>query len=358
MVTLFFHTYQAYLAYLVLIVVCTPDSENILAFLMLIPLFCRCMKYQNFKDFEQSIGTCRILFVIIPSDQERADVLQKVIKKISGTVEAFSPEMDCRAFFDALQSPSLFGGETIVFLDECERLLKKEAEAIGEFLEKNSIVGYLLLGSRGKTLLKGIEKIGSVLDMNGEKPWEKEKRIKETLIAMAKSEGKRLSSDAASLLIEKLGSDLSTLTQEMGKLICSVGDRKQIEQTDIFHLSATNTNETPWQIAEGMIWEGENGIFDQAILVPLIFSLRTQLEVGLKIASLLENGIPFSEWSQFFPKIWPKTLEKRKEQVIRKGSAYFKKGLEILYKVETLTRSSSIDPKVLYDFFRANLYAR
>ncbi|HSX13822.1 MAG TPA: hypothetical protein VLE96_05320, partial [Chlamydiales bacterium] len=298
------------------------------------------MKCQNLKDFEQTIGEARVFLVIIPSDQERFDVLQKVIQKIPCFAQTFSADVDCGALFDALMSPPLFGGQTLALLDECESLKKKEVDMIAEFLEKNSIAGFLLLGSRGKTpLSKVVEKKGVVFDMSEEKPWEKEKRIVDTLCALAKQEGKILSSDASRLIIEKVGMDLPTLSQEVKKLICFVGDRKSIERTDIFCLSATSDLETPWQIAEAIIWEGEDARVDPSQFVPILFSLRSQLQVGLKIASLLEAGTSFSEWTPYFPKMWPKILEKRREQVVRKGYAYFKKGLDVLYKIETLSRS-------------------
>lgn len=317
------------------------------------------MRCQNLKEFEQSIGSCRIFLIILPSDQERVDLFQKVIQKMACTVEKFTSDLDCRELFDALLSPSLFGDETLCLLDECELLKKKEVDSISEFLENNSRFGMMLLGSRGKTpLSKIVEKKGLLLDMSEEKPWEKEKRIAQLLSEIAKQEGKWLSSDAGALLIEKLGNDLTTLSQEIHKLICFVGDRKNIERTDIFRLSSTNSNDTPWQIAEQIIWEGVETHFDQATFVPLIFSLRSQLQIGMKMASLMDAGIPFSDWSVYFPKIWPKMLEKRREQVMRKGFAYFIRGLEALNKIEPLSRSGPFDPKALYDFFRASLYVR
>lgn len=317
------------------------------------------MKYQSAKAFQ--VGSAKVFLIIISSEQERLEVFQMIQKEHpQALLEKFSSsDLDLRSLFDALLSPPLFGGQSLVILDECDSLKKKEGELIIEFLEKNSLSGYLLLGAKGKTpLSKVVEKIGVVLDLTEEKPWDKEKRISERIIEMAKKEGKWLSSDAAALLIEKIGSDLPTLVQEIRKLICFVADRKSIERTDIFRLSATNSNQTPWQIAEEIIWEDGDSQFDSTTFVPLIFSLRAQLQVGLKMGSLLKEGIPFSEWSPFFPKMWPKMLEKRRDQVIRKGEAYFQKGLEILYKVESLSRSGSIDPKALYDLFRAVIYAR
>jgi DNA polymerase-3 subunit delta len=322
------------------------------------------MKYQNLKLFEKSLsgpvsqGSCRVYMVQMASDQERSAALQKIVQAAvpqAHSLERFSSDVECREIFDALLSPSLFGGEVVVLLDECEALRKKEVEKLSEFLEKGSLSGYLLLGARGKTpLSKIVEKMGILLDMTEEKPWDRDKRLAETLADMAKLEGKWLSSEAIPLLIESVGHDISILSQELKKLVCYVGDRPTIERSDIFRLCGANTLETPWQIAEEIVWEGK-GTFDIAGFPGLIFSLRSQLQLGLKITTLLDERIPASEWTPYFPKIWPRTLDKRKVQAEQKGAEYFKQGLEMLYKIESLSRMGSMPAEALFDLFRTTL---
>lgn len=146
------------------------------------------MKHLNLKAFDQSLSasSSKVYLSIVPSDQERSKILQDIIKIAlpkTYALESFSAsDVELRVVFDALLSPPLFGGEALVILDECETLKKKELEKLGDFLEKNSLSGYLLLGSRGKTALsKVVEKIGVVLDMSDEKPWEKEKESQKLL---------------------------------------------------------------------------------------------------------------------------------------------------------------------------------
>ncbi len=325
------------------------------------------MKYQNVPSFEKHLASaspdhlCRVYLIAMADDYERSLVLQSLVKRTLApdcSLQKFSPDLDCRELFDALQSPSLFGGEAVVLFDECEALKKKEAEQIAAFLEKTTLYGYLLLGSRGKTpLSKVVEKIGVVLDMSEEKPWDKEKRISEALAAIAMSQGKRLASDAIPLLLERLGTDISLLTQEVHKLICYVGDRPTIERSDIFRISSTGGSYTLWQVAEEIVWEG-GGSFDPSMFPGIIFSLRPQLQIGLKITTLMEEGVPFSEWTPYFPKMWPRTLEKRKNQAAQKGSLFFKKGLETLFKIESLSRTGISQTEALFDLFRTTLNSK
>lgn len=323
------------------------------------------MKYQNLKSFEKHISSaspdqlCRVYLILMSDDYDRSQVLSELVKRmltLENSLTRVSPETEIHKLYDLLNSPSLFGGDPVVLMDACESLKKKEADALSEFIEKSSLYGYLLLGAKGKSSLsKAVEKVGVVLDMSDEKPWEREKRLIETLSEMAKAQGKRLASDAAPLLIERLGTDFSLLTQELNKLLCYIGDRPIIERSDIFRVSFVNHQSTVWQMAEEIVWEGGSSPMDLTVLPAILFSLRQQLQMGLKITKLMEEGVPFQEWNPYFPKVWPKTLEKRREQAARKGSHHFQKGLDLLYRIESLSRSGSNQMEALLDLFRASL---
>ena len=109
--------------------------------------------------------------------------------------------------------------------------------------------------------------------------------------------------------------------------------------------------------AEEMIWEA-GASFDPTLFHGLIPALRSQLELGLKLATLIEQQIPSHEWSSHLPKIWPKILEKRASAASRLGSSYFRKGIEKLFQIELLSRSQSTQFGALLDLFRTQLHAR
>lgn len=316
------------------------------------------MKYQNLPAFEKYLATNPIqenhlYLIIVGDDWERSQRMQDIVKRLKiegGRVEVYSPEDPFSSIFDALQTPSLFGGEAVVVLDGCELLKKQQVEQMGEFLKAHSFSGYLILGSSGKTALsKVVEGKGVVFDLGDEKPWDREKRLSHSLIEKAKLAGKWLSADAASLLLERIGMDASSLSQEVDKLICYVGDRPTIERADIFRISASAATSTLWEMAEAFVWEGKKE-FDDDAFPQLLFALRSQFQMGLKMASLIEEKAQEEAWSVHFPKMWPRTLEKRKEQARQKGSLFFKKGLESLYKIEMLSRGGSSQTGAFLDF--------
>lgn len=323
------------------------------------------MKYQNLKSFQKHLASaaphhlCRFYLVAMSDDFERAKALEEILLFISAPAHRFSgADCNLRDCLDAMQSMSLLG-ESVVVLDEVEKFSKKQLEILASSLKAPA--GYALFGSRSKVagLSALVEKEGVVLDLLEEKPWDREKRLSEQLIDRAKSAGKQLSSDAAHLLFERLGADPALQVSEIDKLICYVGERSTIQREDILAITPASRTSTLWQSAEEVIWEGgEFPSLDSVAFHGLIPALRSQLHLGLALATLIEEKCPSDQWSRFLPKLWPKTLEKRSSQSARLGSAYFRKGLEKLFEIELLSRSSSTQYRALLDLFRAQLYTR
>jgi len=322
------------------------------------------MKYQNLKAFQKHLASaaphnlCRLYLLLIGDDFERAKTLDAILSFLPVPPLRFSGvDCDLQALLDAAQNFSLFG-ESVVVLDEAEKLSKKQAQTLGEHLKSPS--GYFLIASRGKTSLSGaIEAEGVILDLLEEKPWDREKRLAEQLAERAKNAGKRLAPDAAALLFERLGVDAALLESEMDKLICYVAERPLISREDILQISAASKSSTLWQTAEEVIWEGgEFPSLDSAAFHALIPALRSQLHTGFALATLIEEKTPPDQWNRYLPKLWPKMLEKRSSQAARLGAPYFRKGLEKLFEIELLSRSASTQYRALLDLFRAHLHAR
>lgn len=317
------------------------------------------MKYQNLKSFQKHLSSaaphnlCRVYLIAIGDDFERAKAIDAILSYLSTPATRFSgAECSLRDVIDATQSMSLLG-DSVVVLDEVEKLAKKQIQTLCDTLNFSS--GYVLFGARSKTALAAlVEKEGVVLDLSEEKPWDKEKRLAEQLIERAKTLGKRLSPECAPLLIERLGTDAAVLDSEIDKLACYVGDRPLISQEDILKISPVSRASTLWQTAEEVIWEGAPfSSIDSTAFHGLVPALRGQLHLGLTLATLIEERRPSDEWNQYLPKLWPKTLEKRSSQAARLGSTYFRKGLEKLFEIELLSRSNCTQYQALLDLFHA-----
>lgn len=322
------------------------------------------MKYQNLKSFQKHLASagsqqlCRVYLVAVQDDFERAKAIDAILSYIPTSPNRFLGS-DCNLIdvLDAMQSMSLLG-ESVVVLDEVEKLSKKQVQTLSGHL--TAPAGYVLFGTRSKTALSNaVEKEGVILDLLEEKPWDKEKRLTEQLIERAKGVGKRLGADAAGLLLERIGVDSALLDSEIDKLICFVGDRLGITREDILQISPLSKTSTLWQTAEDVVWEGgEFPSVDSTAFHGLIPALRNQLHLGLTLAILIEEKCPAEEWASYLPKLWPKTLEKRSSQAARLGASFFRKGLEKLFDLELTSRSNSTQYRALLDLFRAQLYVR
>lgn len=324
------------------------------------------MRYQNLKSFQKHLTSAaphhlsRVYLVAMTDDFERMKALNSVLALLlanDSLVSRFQgSEFDLRSFVDALQSPSLLGGESILFLDEAEKISKKTMQNLLDILERQSLSSYVLIGSRSKTALHGwAEKGGVILDLTEEKPWDREKRLLEQMADQAKEAGKKISMDVLNLLIERLDKEPALLTYEMEKLICYVGDRASIERDDVLQISAATRTHTLWQVAEEIVWDRGMSAVDATQFHGMMPLLRSQLQLGLKLATLIETKRPSEEWSAFLPKLWPKVLEKKSSLAARLGSVYFRKGLEKLFEIELASRHQSTQYGALMDLFRSQL---
>jgi DNA polymerase-3 subunit delta len=295
----------------------------------------------------------RVYFVGIPHDYERNEVCEALLKYLPDGhfLDRFAGSgLDVKALCNHLESSHLFGGEPVAIIEDAEKIPKGALQSILPLS-----YGYLILSAKGKSTLSDlIEKDGAVLDLLNEKPWEKEKRIQSQLEAKVRSTGKTIAHDALSLLFERQDLDSGLLEREIDKLICYTGDRLQIQSADVHAISTSSRSFALWQTAESLIWEGA-GTIDDTHFHSLVPALRAQLQLGLKIASLLDMNASREEWNKALPKVFPKTLEKRTNQAQRLGSRYFSKGLIELFDIELKSRTGANQYGALLDLFRSKL---
>lgn len=323
------------------------------------------MKYCNTQLFRKDLEAAaphtlsQVYLIAVPDDFERKRWLDAVASLVLSPdqplVRWSAAEASLSELFTEIDSFSLFTPKPVTLIDEVEKLSKKQAQGFIDLLQTD-LRGHLLLGARSKSALySAVEKRGVILDLCDEKPWEKEKRLTDQIFDKVRQAGKRLSPEAFQVLSQKMDKDAALLEQEINKLLCFTAERNVIESSDVLQVSVLNRSQTLWQMAEEMVWEGKffNSI-DEESFYGLLPALRYQLQTGLKIVCFVESGTNSAEMSKRLPKVWPKVLEKRISQAVRLRSAYFQKGLELLFRLELLSRSGSMDPGALFDWFRVS----
>lgn len=322
------------------------------------------MRYTNLKGFEKHLTAsaphqlCRVYLIQSADDFERKQALDAVLHYVLSpdglATRFFGSDATVLNVMEALNSFSLFSPQSVVVVDDADKKLIEELDV--HFKEPRSF-GYLIIGSRHKVNVRFIEMHGVILGLTDEKPWEKEKRWTEQLHEKARAAGKRLAPDAALWMIERLERDAALLVSEMDKLLCYCAHKSTIDRTDVEQICSASRIHTLWQVADDLVWgkifrADSLDMRDSSFFYGLLASLRQQLMIGLKMHDLTHRKISFSEWSSFFPKIWPKTLEKKAQIAQRYGVEYFRGGLDRLFDVELLAKNSAVPLDALFDFFR------
>jgi DNA polymerase-3 subunit delta len=114
--------------------------------------------------------------------------------------------------------------------------------------------------------------------------------------------GKQLSSAAARLLVDLVGSDMGLLDQELTKLAIYVGSASRIETGDVDKLVGSSRAENTWKIFDA-IGEGRSSealailgrLFDQGEEpIRLLGAFSMQLRRLAQVARLSQNGLPLS----------------------------------------------------------------
>lgn len=186
---------------------------------------------------------------------------------------------------DELRTISMWGDRRLVMVESAEEFVSQNRSALEHYLEKPSKKSVLLLDvkswPKNTRLFKTVAEIGLNIDCGPLKPGDAVRWLVDT--AKADFE-KNLSRDAASLMVELVGSQLGLLSQELSKLAAFAGDRSQIDRDDVTVLVGGWKLQTTWEMLDAL----QNGDLAQAITN--LDKLLTAGEAPLMIL----GGISFS----------------------------------------------------------------
>lgn len=209
--------------------------------------------------------------------------------------------------------------------------------------------------NRATTFYKKVEKLGVVLDIPEEKPWEREKSISDWLLNEALKLGKQLSPQVLQLLIRQLGTDQTLLSTELLKLICYVGERKAIVQQDIAAICSIINLENSWQLGDSIFRRDPTAalriskglLFEGMALIALLRQIRSQFQTEFQVCSILTQGGSAAEVSQEFPYMKGAILERHIRQSQAYGMQRFKLGLVTIDEAEIQAKNSALDAEFL-----------
>ncbi|MCB1109274.1 MAG: hypothetical protein KDK44_06420, partial [Chlamydiia bacterium] len=272
------------------------------------------------------------------NDEERqaiADYIIRIILKSNDNLRLVKTE-DPEIAQNELYCFSLLGDYPVIYLDKIKKI----------FTPSVPRGAFLILGM-SKPMAKLPE--GVTLDLSKEKPWDKDKRIKDQIVSKAQAAGKPLDHPALEYLFGAIGPDQALLERELEKLICFAQDKKSIDLTSVQTLVMPSVQQSTWQIAEQIVWEKRlpKQISSNDFPV-LVGSIRYQLELGLALCTLTPE-----QFQEHYPKLRPRAVDKYRNCHL--PLSFFEKGLQALYKAERLFKDGISNGGLCLDLFMGQL---
>lgn len=274
----------------------------------------------------------------------------------------FSPENFTRdLFFQEVETRPFLSQKIGILVQDLDQLPEEGREALCHYLENPNewITLYLTAGHLApqSKVVKLVDKRGSVHRLKEEKPWEKERHVADWLIAEAKRENVHLSLQTATTLARQV--DPMMLEQELEKLICFVGNKREITLEDISLLTTRMHDETLWGLGDALLARevpraltiGSTLLEEGMAIFPLLAHLRSQFSTSIEILHAAEEG----ELPQKFPYLKGKLLEKKLERLKKYGRESLQQGVLKIFEAEIEAKNSSVDPSLLLELLIVKL---
>ncbi len=323
------------------------------------------MKFQNlklfFSQFEKMVldKSISIALIAISSDEERHHIARcccRLIGKGQEDLLRFDQLDDLIIFLKgAARAPNLWDQGRLVLFDLTQQPATKIIWA-DFFRALSSSPLCLILSASSFSLLEPLYEEGRrgliALDLSKEKPWEEKARLTDWIGSKVAIEGKKISSEAIAHLVEH--ATIAQIDHALEQLFCYLGEKRLIEKVDIEEISLIRNDFSGWQMAEKLVWETPVEIQEEMQLPPLIFSfigqIRYHLQLGYQMGELQAASVYPKRFSMLRP------LARYLSIAEKRGSFFFQRGLEELYKFEYGAKTGAVSKGLFFDRFQGKLY--
>lgn len=301
--------------------------------------------------FERHTAIEGLLTALFPQEQERS----LAIRTMDGE------QVTLGALMSELNSQHLFASRRalqILNVDKADKALTAKLES---YFAKPDSTLFLIVSAtalhHSSNFYKKCEKAGILLEFVEEKPWEKEKSIIPWITAQVASEGKSIGAAAAKQLVKLLGPEQSTLYNELKKLSCYVGSRKEITVQDIAAVSSSVNSENGWQLGEALLKRepaaalriGRELLMEGNAAIGMVRQIRSQFQTAYQVCSLLAHGGSEGDITKLFPYMRGFTLERHRSLAENYGMKRFNNAMLQIDDTEWQLKSSGTDQNFLIE---------
>ncbi len=339
------------------------------------------MKYDNLPAFEKHLEEAKFkqfssFYLLLGKEafelQEAVQMLIRMIlphqEKREFALSTFEgAQVEDKQLWTALDSPSFFAETRVICIQQADKLKKSLQEELEKSFTRPLPAQYLILSAAGwnknTSFYKAAEKAGIVLELAEIKPWEKEKRLAEWVNKQATAARKLMSFQVCQALVKQSGADPAMLAQELDKLICYCGEKKEITVQDVEAICTRQQLDSVWQLGEAIFRRDTSSalhmihtlLMSGQALLPLLRQLRSQFQTEYQICLLLAQGKHAQDITQEFPYMKGQILERHIRQAQYYGLEACRQGLLSLDAIERLMKNSAVDDRLLAEILMMQL---
>ena len=332
------------------------------------------MKINNLKAFEKHVKDASPnhlsnVYLIIGKEAFNSKAAARYI--IEALLPSHSSHDTALRWFDAdkhsvqdllveLNTLSFLSDRKVIGLHNTDKLSKDALKQLeNEFERLPSSFFLLLLASSiasNTTFYKKAEKSGVILEISEMKPWEKERYLIDWVREEITKKGRGVSHQLCHAFVKRVGMDQSQLVQEIEKLLCYIGENKEITINDLHAIVSNSPEESIWELGEAIFSKESSSALriarslmsDEAQLFSLLRQIRYQFQTKYQVLGLYEQS-GTAGVTQEFAYMKGQILDQHLRLAQQYGRERFHKGLLAIDRAEIDAKNSKGSPELILD---------
>ena len=334
------------------------------------------MKFSNWQAFDKHVvslqrnGLPPVICLLSKDEFELKEAFSSLLVRLSKILGVEKKNLPLKQVTgsnlrDEFGSMSLFSPFSLLYLPSSEELKADDLDPVEEYLCTAQAGSLLLITGTSLTsaLCKKIEAGGLLCEVADAKPWEKQGKVQDWVMASIAKEGKTIQREAAFLLAKEFTDDRFTLKEELHKLVTYTQEKKEITLADVQAICTLSNKSVLWQLSEVILQRNKpqaiqilHGLPDGDLHpLQILRYLRNQVRNALEISALHDEKVPPDEIMKRFPTMKGKTFDKNYELATGYGTRGLTKALLAIDKLEVDLKNSAQDEQLALEMLILSL---
>jgi DNA polymerase-3 subunit delta len=272
-------------------------------------------------------------------------------------LEVFEAEaLGVEVFWRSVQALPVGASHRVVWIQRADRLKGILLEELALYAGSPQPQTLLILSGEKPDLrlrfFQGLRRSQGLVELSSLKGGE----VVAWLSRQAEKSGKRISREAAQLLVEEVGDNLRLLQNELEKIVLLIGDRASIEEKDVEPLVTSIPRESIFVLVDAVARKDcsraiavSEEVLEQGVHPLQILTLmERQFRLLSRAQDLKARSIPRMQWPTELG-IPPFVVTKLEEQLRKLGSGFPEDALSLCFEADLRMKSSRVPPKLVLE---------